>query len=224
MDGYVMLGEAMMAESWIYLSSVGFFNLFFVIKKRWARLSNMLILFMTIFFTFLTFINNNYWRNNIIFYENILEHSIARNYIRKNLISEYIQIGLFEKALVEIKKLSVYYPEDKDLFLLHGHYYYSTKRIPMAIEKYNMVLKKNEDFCAYYSLSLCYEKLGQLDDAIGYALKAVNMNPYYKLALIKLGDLYKKKTQILLTKRYYQKALEIDPDDKILKEKIRNAE
>jgi tetratricopeptide (TPR) repeat protein len=94
----------------------------------------------------------------------------------------------------------------------------------MAIEKYNMVLKKNEDFCAYYSLSLCYEKLGQLDDAIGYALKAVNMNPYYKLALIKLGDLYKKKTQILLTKRYYQKALEIDPDDKILKEKIRNAE
>lgn len=224
LDGYALLDEAMMAESWVYLSSIGFFTLFVFVQNIFNRLGKILVISIIIFYGFLTWVNNNYWKNSIIFYKNILEHTSERNPLRKELIKEYLRHKLYEDALVEIKKLSIYYPESEDLYLFQGNYYYLINEISTAIDNYNRALRKNKNnFYIYYNLSLCYEKLKQLDRAIDYASESIKINPYYLSALIQLGDLYSEKKEFIKAGQYYQMALELDPDNQLLKDKVKNA-
>jgi len=41
--------------------------------------------------------------------------------------------------------------------------------------------------------------------------------------LIRLGDLYSRKRQFTEANKYYYMALEIEPDNQLIKEKIKNA-
>ncbi|MFA5411328.1 MAG: tetratricopeptide repeat protein [Candidatus Omnitrophota bacterium] len=223
LDGYSILGQAMMAENWLYLSSAGFFAGFVFIRKAFKNLGKALIISAAIFYGFLTTVNNSLWKNGLVFYRNILEYTSKGNPLRKNLIKEYLNRGLYEDALAEIKKFSLDFPGSEDLYIFQGNYYYETGRINAAIENYGKALRKNKNLYAYYDLSLCYEKLGQLDKAVYFATEAVKMKPHYLAALVQLGDLYSQKKEFNQAERYYRAALEIEPGNKIVQDKIKNA-
>lgn len=224
LDSYDVLNEAMMAESWLYLSTIGFFTAFVYTFNKFKKLGKALIICNIIFYSFLTMVNNAYWKNDLVLHKNILEYTPERNYLRINLITSYLNSGLYEKALAEIKKFSLYYQDTPHFYYMWGNYYLSTGRLDMAIDNYHKVLNKDKNFYfAYYDLSICYERLNQLDKAIYFALECSKINPYYLDNLIKIGDLYSKKRQFIEANKYYRMALEIEPDSRLIKEKIKNA-
>jgi len=226
LDNYYELNEAMMAESWLYIPSLGFFVAFiYILEKISKKIGIILIISSVVFYSFLTWVNNAYWKNEGVFYRNILENTSERNYLRINLINYYLTCGAYEKALIEIKKLSLYYPDTPYLYYIWGNYYLAVGQINEAIDSFNKVLTINKNYyIAYYHLCVCYTKLGQLEKAIYSALECFKINPYYLDNLIGLGDLYVKKGQLSDAKKYYYKALEIGADGQLIKEKLKNAE
>jgi tetratricopeptide (TPR) repeat protein len=225
MDGYHGLNEAMMSESWLYLSSIGFFVLFIsTILSIFKKLRRVLIVCFIVFYSCLTIINNAYWENDFILHKNILDNSSESNYLRINLIVFYIDSHLYEKAASEINKFSIYYPDNPYLYHIWGYYYFNMGQIDKAIDYFHKAIYKEKRFShAYFYLSLCYRELKQLDKAIEYALEFYRINPYLLINLVNLGDLYTEKKQFAEAGRYYGLAFEIDPENPFLKDKIKNA-
>lgn len=225
LDSYEVMKEAMMAESWLYISSIGFFAIFARLFTSLKKVGIVLSACFLVAFGFLTVVNNSYWKNDYILYENILANTSERNYLRINLIMRYIKDGFLEDARREIAKFSVHYPGNVYEYYLWGNYYFANGQTEKAIENFNRVLNMESGFFyVHYYLSLCYERLKQYDEAIAAALNCVKINPYYLPNLVKLGDLYLKTGQVLQAKRYYGLALEVQPDNRLIKEKIKNAE
>lgn len=226
LDAYPAFSQAMMAESWVYLSSAGALAIFVGAGgKIFKGLNKFLLIPLILFYVFLTWVNNSHWKNNITLYRDILKYNPAAASVRNNLINEYLQGGLYDEAFTEIKKFAAYCPECSQRYLLEGNYYYLTNQIPQAINSYDNARVINKDnFLIYYNLSLCYGKLKQADKAIGFALESWRRNPYSTGALIQLGDLYSEKKDYRQARIYYQKALGLDPGNKIAQEGIRNAE
>ncbi len=224
LDGYPFFYQAMMAESWVYLASVGFLAFLAFTIYKFKRPGKVIFVILTVFYSALTLISNTYWKHNIIVYENILKYTSQKNPMLKNLIEEYLNHGLYLNALSAIKKFSRYYPESSDRYLLEGYYYYKIDEIDNAIDSYNTALKINRyNFQIYYNLSLCYQKLKQADKAIELALESVRLNPFYMDGLVMLGDLKALEKQHALALQYYEKAIEIDPSKKNIKEKLNHA-
>lgn len=224
LDGYSALNGAMMAESWLYIPSIGFFVIFITCQNILKRLRKILLVSSIIFYSFLTVVNNAYWKSNITLYKQTLEYTSEKNPLRKELIKTYLQYGLYDSALTEIKKFSIYYPNSPELYNFWGNYYFFTGQVNRAIDNYKRALNKdNKFFYASYNLSLCYEKLKQLDTAMNYALECLKINPYYSPNLVQLGDLYAEKKQFIEAKKYYQMALELDPDNQLIQSNIKDA-
>lgn len=221
LDGYPFFFQAMMAESWVYLASAGFFAIIAYAIYKFRKLGIIIFFILTAFYSVLTLISNTYWKHNIVVYENVLKYTSQKNPMLKNLIKEYLNQGLYLDALSAIKKFSEYYPESSDRYLLEGDYHYKTDEIDRAINSYNTALKINKyNFQIYYNLSLCYQKLKQADKSIEHALESVRLNPFYLDGLVMLGDLYSREKEYALARAYYERAFEIDPSRKDIKEKL----
>ncbi len=219
MDIYDNSKEALMAESWIYVSSLGVFIAIVIALFKLKRAGKILIIAMLPFYSFLTVINNLYWENDYVLHKNMLEYTSEREYLRINLFNYYMNYKLYEQALGEVKKYSVSYPDTAHTYFLWGNYYFGTGEFARAVENYNNVLAMDQKFFyARYNLSLCYENLGRHDEAVNSALACFRMNPYYVPNLILLGNLYSKRKQFAEAKKYFGKALEVEPDNQRVKE------
>ncbi len=225
LDGYRMLREAVMAESWIYFSSIGFF-IFVSGQNILKKFNRVLLVSFIAFYGFLTVLNNLYWKNNIILYKHISQYiSEERNPAWKNLINSYFKAGLYEKALDEINKFSIYYPDSTESYILWGNYYFLTGDLNKAVDNYKLALSQGRNnFAIYSNLSLFYKELNQLDKAIDSGLACFRLNPYLTDNLVRLGDLYSKKRQFIEANKYYYMALEIEPDSRLIKERIKTYE
>ena len=253
LDSYPVLGGAMMAESWLYLPSLGFFLVFTAlllsILKRLAVATGIILI---VFYGTLCFANNFYWRNDLLVFKRILQYTGARNPLRKDLIDAYLYYSKYDEALREINKFSVYYPDSVDLDMMSGNYYLAQDNPILALERYTLALNKSlynyykikenyyffgpvhdknrkdssgpGHFFLYYRMSTCYRKLHDIDRAITFGIKSLEAHPYFVLNLIQLGDLYTEKGNTGEAQKYYRLAYGINPHNKALKGLIKNAE
>jgi tetratricopeptide (TPR) repeat protein len=170
-------------------------------------------------------LNNLYWKDNIVLYKHISKHiPEERNPAWKNLINAYFKAGLYEDALDEIKNFSSCYPDSVESYILWGNYYFLTGNLQKAVDNYKLALSKDRNnFAVYSNLSLFYKELNQLDKAIDSGLACFRINPGLVENLVRLGDLYSKKRQFSEADKYYYMALDIEPDNQSIKEKIKYA-
>ncbi|MBI3990676.1 MAG: tetratricopeptide repeat protein [Candidatus Omnitrophica bacterium] len=223
LDGYSVLNAAMMAESWVYIASIGFFIIFTSCLARLKQLGKILLVSIITFYSFLTAVNNAYWKSDIALYEQIVEYTSEANPVRMNLIDAYLKHGLFDDAIGEINKLVIHYPESPQVNNLLGTYYFLTGQTEKAIDTYKKALDADKKFFyAFYNLSLCYEKTKDPDTAIEYALGCLSINPYFSPNLLQLAELYAKKDEPAESKKYYLMALSLDPDNQRIKDKVKN--
>lgn len=223
LDGYNILNTAIMSENWVYMPSIGFFVIFTSCLDRLRRLGKVLIVSMIIFYSFLTAINNAYWKSDIILYEHILKYNSMNHPVRQNLIKAYLNHRLFDDAILEINKLIIRYPQNPQVNNLLGSYYFSTGQIEKAVDTFKKALDADKKFFyAFYNLSLCYEKIGDFDTAIEYALGCLRINPYFFSNLVQLGELYAQRDEPMESKKYYLMALSLDPDNQDIKDKVKN--
>lgn len=222
LDGYPMLEGAMMAESWVYMPSMGFFLILALIINS-IRKPAVITLFLVAFYSFLTIINNTYWKDDISIQERILKYTSGKNILRKDLIESYLKLGRYREALAEIKIFSAYYSHTSLPDVVWGNYYFYTSQPESAVKKYNSALERNKHFFLYYRLSASYGKMQQLDKAIDCGLESFRLNRYFVPNLIQLGDLYTKKNQPDEARSYYELALDLETHNKALKTLIKDA-
>jgi hypothetical protein len=208
LDGYPMFHQAMMAESWVYLSSAGFFILFFLLLDKFKNIGSIILYVFIIFYGLLSIANNTYWNNDLLVHKRIVEYNPEPNPVRKDLIDDYLAAGLHEDALREVKKFSQYCPATSFSDIVWGNYYFSVGRIDEALKSYTSALSKTgrKNFFLYYRLSLCYKKIKNMASAIDYGLKSFNVNPCFVSNLISLGDLYTEANQPRQAEKYYRLA------------------
>ena len=107
---------AMMAESWVYLSSVGFFILIASLI-RGRRLGKVCFVFASLAYSFGTISYNATWHDSLSLYKEALKYLPEKNTLRKNIILEYLKQGQCEPALTQVQRFSRDYPESSLRYL-----------------------------------------------------------------------------------------------------------
>jgi tetratricopeptide (TPR) repeat protein len=207
-DAYPALGRALMAESWLYLPSIGFSTAFAYIcllNKKGKFIISACVLILGS----MVLANRVYWRNDVVFYERAMQFLSEDNIIQKNLAAAYIQEGNFIQADKTIRRLQQYYPDSPIVNSAWGQYYLATQEPTQALNYYQRILGKS--FFTNYSVSLCYSKLGDFNKAIEFSQASFSLNAFYLPNIIQLATLYKEAGQMDQANKYFILAKELKP-------------
>lgn len=207
-DAYPALGRALMAESWLYLPSIGFLVIAVSLGLS-SKTGKLILLALTIIFGFITAASRADWRNNAVFYERITRFLPDDNIIQKNLAAAYIQDGDFDRAVAVIRRLEKYYPDTPVTEGLWGQYYLARGSCALALEHFNRILVKN--FFTNYLVSLCYAKMHNLDQSIAYSRLSLKQNGLYRPNIIHLAMLLESAGQTEESGKFLLLAQELDP-------------
>jgi tetratricopeptide (TPR) repeat protein len=108
--------NALVAEHWLYLPSIGFFIIVALGIKKLSQvsvffkyISLVLFCFLITGYFYLTHERNKDWRNEIVFYKNILKYTPGNQGMRVhyNLGCAYLDAGQIDEAIKEYEK-SIY--------------------------------------------------------------------------------------------------------------------
>lgn len=212
-DAYPALGRALMAESWLYLASIGFCAVFAylcLLNKK----GKLIIFTCALILGGIVVANRVYWRNDVTFYERALQFLPEDSSILRNLASAYIESGDLPKALKAIKKLEKYYADTPIVNVVYGQYYLASGNPAEALRYYQRILSKS--FFSNYSVSLCYAELGDFDKAIEFSRAGFSQNPLFKRNIMQLAGLYEKTGKREQADRYLLLAKQLDPKGKYI--------
>ncbi|MCX5694505.1 MAG: tetratricopeptide repeat protein [Candidatus Omnitrophica bacterium] len=210
-DAYPAAAKVLMAESWLYLPSIGFFTVFAGVCLL-LKQGRIIVYACVLIFSFLVIGNSVFWRNEITFYERTAQFLSEDSFIQRNLALAYIRSGDFERARKIIQKLEKYYPDSPIINSLWGQYYLANGKAIEALSYFQRILVKS--FFTNYSVSLCYSKLGDFDKAIEFSQASFSRNSFYLPNIIQLAKLYDKIGQPVLADKYIALAGELNPKDR----------
>ena len=129
-----------MAEHWLYLPSIGFFlilanGLSLLYKTPRTRFVATGLLVCGLFsYSFLTIRQNNYWREEIPFYERTLKYAPFSANVHNDLGSAYLNRGNIEKAIGQFQKAI---ENDSNFAIAHFNLaiaYFQQKKYDLAIK------------------------------------------------------------------------------------------
>ncbi len=206
-DAYPALGRALMAESWLYLPSIGFCLIFAYVSLLNKKGKLIIFACVTILGGLVVF-NRIYWRNEVVFYERALRFLPEDSIIQKNLATAYIESGEFPKAYETTKQLEKYYADTPVVNMVWGQYYLSRGQAKEALSCYQRILSKS--FFSNYSVSLCYAKLGDFNKAIEFGQASFRQNPFFQANIMQLARLYNETGQLAQADRYLILAKQLD--------------
>ena len=207
-NAYPALERALMAESWLYLPSIGFCVIFAylcLLNKK----GKLIICVCAAILGGLVVGNRVYWRNDVTFYERALRFLPPDSIILRNLATAYIDSGDLKKAYTAIKKLEKYYADTPVVNVAWGQYYLACGQAKEAIGYYQLILSRS--FFSNYSMSLCYAKLGDFNKAIEFSQLSYSQNHFFKENVMQLAVLYNKTGQAEQAKRYLLLVKQLDP-------------
>jgi tetratricopeptide (TPR) repeat protein len=207
-DAYPVLGRALMAESWLYLPSIGFLAAFVYICLL-SKKGKFIIAAWALVLGAMVFTNRVYWRNDVVFYERALKFLSDDSIIQKNLAAAYIRKGDFIRASRLIKKLEKYYPDSPVINSIQGQFYLAKGQPTQALEYFQRILGKS--FLTDYFVSLCYSSLDNLSQAILFSQASLDLNPFYLPSIMQLATLYKNSGQTAQANKYIILANELNP-------------
>lgn len=202
--------NAMVADHWLYLPSVGFFIILaygtdrllsgdFLIAGYKAshrfKLSLLIIIITTL--ALLTISRNFEWRNPVVLFETTLKSvnnktSPAYARIHSNLGQAYVNRGAYDKAILEFNEAlkSLLPPQCKRVHYLLAVVYVSKSLYKEAEEQLIRALDADPDYIsAYYLLSNVYKKTGQIDkadQALNKMLKIKPAHPFEEVLIKKI--------------------------------------
>ncbi len=207
-DAYPALGMAVMAESWLYLPSIGFcagLAYLCLLNKK----GKLIIFACVTIFGSLVVANRIYWRNDLVFYERALQFLPLDSIILRKLSTAYIEAGDFPKAYETIKKLEKYYTDTPFVNTAWGQYYFARGEAKEALSYYQRIFSKS--FFSNYSISLCYAKINNFDKAIEFSLVSFSQNPFFQKNVMQLARLYEQTGQLEQANRFLLLARQLDP-------------
>lgn len=130
-----------------------------------------------------------------------------------DLAKSYIDTNNYSKAILHLQKATKLTPEDRKVWFLLGEanrFLGQTKNAVDAYLKANEIL---EDAETYNQIGfILQENLKKYTEALAFYIKAVELNPSYKVAWNNLGRTYRALNDFDKALMCYQEALKIDPN------------
>ena len=173
-------------------------------------------------------------------YQQLLElNADANNY--RFLASLYKREGDKEKAFATLEKAAKEHPDNADIIIDQLNYFIEDGKLDQAIDKIDKAIElQPENDMLYFIKGNAYDKSGDVENAIIEYEKAIKINPENDKALYNAGAMYflgankyitemndlsynetakynelnnKRKEMYLVAKPYFEKVLELIPED-----------
>lgn len=213
--------NAYMAEHWLYLASVGFCLILANGLYRIGRSGGInkvfaiaLAAILLSFYSYLTFRQNEYWREPITFYLRTLKYAPGSPKIYYNLGTAYNAIGRYKEAIRSYKEALEAKEDYADAYFNLGNSYLALREYEEAIAAYNKALEISPAYSkAYNNLGNIYSDMGDNEKAIFLYTKAIEADQNNAFAHYNLGDEYRKMDGYKEAIKSYKKALNINPHD-----------
>ncbi|MDD5680028.1 MAG: tetratricopeptide repeat protein [Candidatus Omnitrophica bacterium] len=177
--------NALMAEHWLYIPSIGFFLAVSALLTRLTDKKAVYIFVMTLFiivallYGFKSAARNKDWKNDLSIYSSTLKFSPKKARIYYNLGTAYGARGLLENA----------------------------------VKYYNLAIEKGmKESVVYANLAITYTELGRYKEAEDAFCSAIALNPDNPFAHNGLGGLYEKMNLKEKAMDEYKKVLISHPD------------
>jgi len=203
-------------EHRVYLPSVGFClaaitGLFVIFNdvKRFAVVSTVLILL----FSFLTFQRNEVWKDEIVFWTDVIEKSPNKSRGYNNLGFAYLEQGNFKKAVELLTKAIEMNPGKAQSYTNRGHAYSQLGDLELALEDLNRALKMNpNDPFSYLHRGEVFLKMQQVDLAMKDYSRFNEIGTNYADGYNRIGLAYFSLGKLKKALSAFEHALSLMPD------------
>lgn len=187
--------NAYMAEHWLYLPGIGFFLLAAYLAGgliRKARFIGMAcVMIITIYFSYLTIMQNSYWADPVKFYTRTLRFNPDSERIWGNLGVEYAKSGDYARAVDAYRNAIRIKPASAGNYANLGITYAKLKLYPDAVIAYKRSIELDPDSAlAYNNLGSAYTSMGDFKKAIAAFKKAIELDPWQPSAYENLRKVY----------------------------------
>ncbi len=217
--------NATMAEHWLYFPSLGVFLLAAVplarlpgggpAEKGRQRLKAPGIAVAVLLlgcYGALTVRQNEYWRDEIAFYERTLEFSPGNSRMHNNLGEAYTRKGEHARAVAEYLKSIAIKPDSAPVYNNLGVSYQETGKLTEAEAAFQKALALKPDYAdAHINMGRLYLAGGEADRAWEEFGEAVKINPLNPAAHYQLGIACLRRQRVEEAVGEFRRALEIDP-------------
>ena len=123
----------------------------------------------------------------------------------------YYMLEKYEECLNYCGKLLDYPSYEYEALVLKGECLGNLSRRREAIETFEKAVEIEERGEIYYNIGVCYYEENNLDDAIKYYEKSIELLPDFVSSYINLAVCYSRKFRIEEGMKYAKKAIEINP-------------
>jgi len=129
--------------------------------------------------------------------------------------NEFFRAKQYNEAIIHYKKSLQQNPQDTNaLYNLGLAYLACDKNLEKAKKLFTIISQlEPTNYKSFFKIAAIFEKNNQIDEAIDYYKKTIEINPKCTPAYTKLGVLYNTRQQRKRALYYLEKALELSPDN-----------
>lgn len=214
-----------LSEHYLYLSCIGIFfilaNALIFLEKRIGISVKVLVAMFFLFYMCLTILNNNYYKEQIVFYRHILSVEKNHSFVRVNLGNAYFQKNMFDQAIKEAQATLSLEPDAWDAYLLLGNAFKGKGQIEQAIKFYRKTIQFNPvGIQGYLNLGITLAEAEDLAGAESVFKDVLIRFPDSIELRWNLGALYGNTGNFKKAILVWQEGLVLDPNDKRLRDNI----
>ncbi|MCX5696304.1 MAG: tetratricopeptide repeat protein [Candidatus Omnitrophica bacterium] len=223
---FIPIGNIIVADRYIYISSLGIFYLIsegFIwlcalkTKHLYFLQSLMMLIILTgalgILAT-LTWKRCQVWNNSIVLWSDVLKNYPNEATAYKNRGVAYRDQGNFTQAISDYNRAIELNPNDADPYNNRGVVYRDQGNFTQAISDYNRAIELKPNYAdAYYNRALAYQAQGSPAQAISNFSKAIKIDSHLVKAYNNRATAYVQEKNYELALSDLNKAIEITPND-----------
>lgn len=209
---------SILSEHYVYLASLGmfFFISYIIVKtaKSFNKAVKAYAAALILFYMSLTVMNNTYYKNEIIFFNHILDVDKEHSFVRVNLGFSYSENRMYDLAEKQAELLLAKEPDSWDAYLLLGNIYKMKREFNKAIRYYKKAVEFNPvGVEGYLSLGVTLDEAGYIADAETVFKLGISKIPDSVELMRCLGVFYGNKGEFNKAITVWQRALDLDPDN-----------
>ncbi len=172
----------------------------------------------------LTFARNQVWGNGILLWQDAVAKAPAKIRPYSNLAVEYIAARRCGEASDLLSKAPSTVQENEEVLLVWGRSEECRGRFDQASKLIAQAAGKRPSAQLYLEIGIMRSKQGKAPEAYDAFARAIEIDPFSKQAYIYRGAWYEAARQFDMAARDYRRAVQLDPGNQALRERLDSLE